>query len=167
MTEPIVDTETPAEFCAWLVSLNALSNGQERATTNLSAIISRADMALRAASGSSDLDREPPSTAGLAEAIKQAVDAWQDHRWPGFVVHHESPQMEFHEFVAERLASLLTPDLDRATAQAVEMLTQQTVLGLSHISETGVKQLIAALRTTPRMDGELALTANQPAEGGA
>ena len=41
--------ETPAEFCEWLVSMNALSNVGSRRLVTLSNIIERADLALRAA----------------------------------------------------------------------------------------------------------------------
>ena len=41
--------ETPAEFCEWLVSMNALSNVGSRGLVTLSNIIERADLALRAA----------------------------------------------------------------------------------------------------------------------
>ena len=40
--------ETPAEFCEWLVSMNALSNVGSRGLVTLSNIIERADLALRA-----------------------------------------------------------------------------------------------------------------------
>jgi len=41
--------ETPAEFCEWLVSMNALSNVGSRGLVTLSNIIERADLVLRAA----------------------------------------------------------------------------------------------------------------------
>jgi len=41
--------ETPAEFCEWLVSMNALSNVGSRGLVTLGNIIERADLALRAA----------------------------------------------------------------------------------------------------------------------
>ena len=48
--------ETPAEFCEWLVSMNALSNVGSRGLVTLSNIIERADLALRAANHAPDVD---------------------------------------------------------------------------------------------------------------
>ena len=59
--------ETPAEFCEWLVSMNALSNVGSRGLVTLSNIIERADLALRAAT---------PDVDALAE-VDEITKKWE------------------------------------------------------------------------------------------
>lgn len=66
MTDTTPTPETPTEFCAWLVSLNALTSGQERAATNLGDVIARADRALRA-------EAHAPTPHDEREALAQLV----------------------------------------------------------------------------------------------
>ena len=90
--------ETPAEFCEWLVSMNALSNVGSRGLVTLSNIIERADLALRAANHAPDLDVLAEVRAcGAVWACPEAE--WSDNAYAGtwtcaLPLSHGGPHVE-------------------------------------------------------------------------